>query len=323
MTSSAQVTVIALCYNHAQWVLQCLESIRAQTYQDFQLIVTDDGSTDASSALIAQWLTERRPDALFIRRRTTLGLCRTLNEAISVSRGDFISIIATDDVWEPDKIERQLKCAAGHSDDVAVVYSDATRIDVSGRRVAGDFIETAYPGCSPPSGRIFSMLAERNFIPAMATLIRRRAILEVGGYDERLAFEDYDMWLRVADRWSFIFCPGAVARYRIVPTSLAHSLFGSPSGDRYYSMFLIRGKWLSSRFMTNRQKKVWKDEYCGAADLLYRLSDTRARACLWTAALRTRSGRAFALALACTFGLSRDRLHNVASWCRGRSDLDY
>ena len=102
------VTVFAICYNHARFVIECLESIRNQTFGTFQLIVTDDCSTDESQAKIEAWLAAHRPDAIFIRHDRNVGLCATLNEALALATGDHISMIATDDLWEPNKIEVQL-----------------------------------------------------------------------------------------------------------------------------------------------------------------------------------------------------------------------
>jgi glycosyltransferase involved in cell wall biosynthesis len=311
------VTVIALCYNHAAFVVECLNSIQRQTFQDFELIVTDDRSADGSPELIAGWLKEHRPEAIFIRHQENRGLCRTLNEAVARATGEFISMIATDDVWEADKIERQLAFMNGQPDDVAVVYSDAIRIDVGGRRLAGDFIESHAPGWAKPSGHIFPRLAERNFIPAMATLIRRQALLAVGGYDERLTFEDYDMWLRLSSRFAFAFCDGFVARYRLVPTSIVHTVFHARRPELSYTMFLIREKWLKSPLLTEEQRATWQGEYFGAAYALYLQNDPRARALLWKVVWHTRKPRALVLAIASSMGISRTGVKRLGTILEG------
>jgi glycosyltransferase involved in cell wall biosynthesis len=300
-----RVTVIALCYNHAAFLIECLNSIRAQTFRDFELIVTDDCSKDGSQDLIARWLHDNMPDAAFIRHQENRGLCRTLNEAIERSRGEFISMIATDDVWEVDKIERQVAFVDSQPADVAVVFSDASRIDVAGRRLDPDFIAFHAPGWVMRSGNIFPLLVERNFIPAMATLIRRSALEAVGGYDERLSFEDYDMWLRLASRFPFAFCDGLVACYRLVPTSIVHTVFHGRKPELSHTMFLIREKWIRSPLLSETQRTMWQGEFFGAAYGLYLHGDPRARVCLWKVFLRTRRPRALILAIACSIGVSR------------------
>lgn len=301
------VTVLAACYNHERFVIECLESIRAQTCQNFDLVVTDDGSRDGSQQLIADWLARHRPDAVFIRHAKNVGLCPTINEALAATRGQFISMIATDDAWEPDKIERQLACMRGLSTEVAVVYSNASRMDEAGAPLNGDFIEVHRPGIAPASGKIFPALADGNFIPAMSCLIRRSAVEAVGGYDERLTYEDYDMWLRLSARYEFVWLPGCVARYRIVSTSMVRTIFERPTANHSHTLLLIHDKWLRSGLLSADQKRRWSQRVWEAAHSLYVHGDSRARAALWLAFARTARPRALLLALACSIGISRNR----------------
>ena len=310
------VTVIALCFNHERFLQECLESISAQTHTGFQLIVTDDCSKDASADLIQEWLTTNRPDAIFIRHAQNMGLCKTLNEALAHATGEFISMIATDDAWESDKIEKQIVAARERGSSVAVVYSDASRMDESGVRIANDFIEAHTPGCTRPSGRVFTELANRNFIPAMATMIRRHALLNVGLYDERLTYEDYDMWLRLAARYDFAYCPAIVARYRIVSTSIVRTVFAQPTARHHYTLYLICRKWLPSGHLNTAQRKSWADRLWGAAYGLYSLGDVRATACLWQAVRYKKNPRALLLAIASSVGITRQRAIWLTSFYR-------
>lgn len=305
------VTVIALCYNHARFLLECLESIEAQSCRDFQLIVTDDCSRDGSADMIADWIARRRPDTLFIRHQQNRGLCTTLNEALAQARGEFISMVATDDAWEPHKIAHQLAAIREAGEQVAVVYSDASQMDESGHRLPHDFMEHHRPGTAAPSGVIFPTLAEGNFIPAMATMIRTSAIAAVGGYDERLTYEDYDMWLRLSARYRFVFAPGVVARYRIVASSMVRTIFVAPPPNHCYTLFLIREKFLATTLLSAAQRAKWAASQADAAYGLYVHGDRRAGACLWTCARRTRRPRLFLLAIACSMGVSRARAKRV------------
>lgn len=314
------VSVIAICYNHARFVIECLESIGAQTFQDFELIVADDCSSDHSADLIAAWLARNRPDAVFIRHRRNAGMCPTLNETLAHARGQFVSMIATDDAWLPDKIARQLAAMRSLPERVAVVYSDAARMDEAGAPLTPDFIESHRPGLAPPSGRIFPVLADGNFIPAMATLIRRQAIVDAGGYDERLSYEDYNMWLYLAQRHDFVYCPGALARYRIVSTSMVRTLFERPSARHYHTLFLIRETGLRGGALSAAQRRQWAEIQWVAAYQLYVLGDARARACLWTAFFRTRKPRAGLLALACALNISRARAKRLLSALPGAAE---
>lgn len=305
---SPAVTVIALCYNHARFVLETLESIRAQTMQDFELIVTDDASRDGSPALIAQWLAEHRPDAQFIRHDTNAGLCKTLNEALARARGTFICMTATDDTWHPERLARHVAAMAGQRGEVAVVYSDADRMDENGQALPERFIAHYRPGFTPPSGQVFPLLADANFIPAMAATIRRSAIEAVGGYDERLSFEDYDMWLRLAAQFDFVFCPGSVARYRIVSTSMVQTLFRNPNPHHHYTLFLIQQKWLRTRLLNPEQRARWLVVLWRAAYDLYLSDDPRAGRALWAAFRFAPALRTLVLAATSTLGITRSRI---------------
>jgi glycosyltransferase involved in cell wall biosynthesis len=307
------VTVVATCYNHERFLLECLESIRAQTFQDFQLIVTDDCSRDSSPQMIEAWLAEHRPDAIFIRHEKNVGLCKTLNEALTHARGEFLSMVSTDDVWEPDKIARQLETMRNCPANVAVVYSDAAQMDESGNRLPQNFMEAHSPGKEPPTGSVFPALADGNFIPAMATLIRRSAVEEAGRYDERLTYEDYDMWLKLAYRYDFVFHPGILARYRIVSTSIVRTLFTKPTANHSYSSFLICDRWISTGLLNSIQRKLWADKLATAAYSLYLHGDKRAGGCLWKSFLWTRNPRLLALAMTSSLGISRARAKKLAS----------
>lgn len=315
---SVPVTVVAVCFNHERFVLECLESIRAQTFQDFELIVADDCSRDRSPEIIAEWLEQHYPNARFIRHERNMGLCKTLNEILSVARGEFLSMIATDDLWETDKIERQVTAILAQPGDVAVVYSDAGVMDEAGAPMQPDFIERHRPGIVPPSGDVFSALVAGNFIPAMSTMTRRGAVESVGGYDERLSYEDYDMWLRLARSHKFSFLPGKVAKYRIVATSLVRTQFFGRSAAHFYTGFEIREKWLKSNALTTEQRTRWVSEQHESAYELYALGDSRAAWCLWLVAWRARSPKAMALAIASSLGISRQRLKGLASALRAQ-----
>lgn len=305
-TPAPAVTVIAVCFNHARFLMECLDSIAAQTFQGFQLIVTDDCSRDDSAQLIESWLARHRPDALFIRHSVNVGLCKTLNEALAEARGEFISMVATDDAWEPDKIERQLAAARQAGPQIAVVYSDASRMNEDGVRLEKNFIESHTPECTRPSGQVFVELANRNFIPAMATLIRRQALVDVGMYDERLAYEDYDMWLRLAARYEFVYVPAVVARYRIVSTSMVRTIFAQPSPHFDFTVYLICMKWLPGERLSARQRTTWVKRLWDAAYGLYVVNDRRAAACLWRVAWYGRKPYAALLAVTQSMGISRD-----------------
>jgi glycosyltransferase involved in cell wall biosynthesis len=240
------LTVMAVCYNHARFLTECLDSIRAQTFQDFQLVITDDGSTDGSPALIREWLTAHGVSAHFIRHETNRGLCPTLNEALAAVRGKYLAKISTDDVWMPYKLARQVPVMESLSDRVAVLYGDALQINEAGQVLPRKFLSECAVSGPGPSGNVFRSLLRRNFVLGPTTLVRTECLRSVGGYDETLAYEDWDMWLRLARRYEFQFSPEIFTKYRIVKSSLSRTTVAWGSPNQLWTDLRILEKCLDS-----------------------------------------------------------------------------
>ena len=210
------VTTVVLCYNQAQFVLETLESVKAQTYKNTQFIIVDDYSSDDSVPVIEGWLRKNGiDDCTFIRHSKNEGICKSLNDAVRAADGKYISMTASDDTWLPDKIERQVEIMESQPESVGVLYSDAFQMDANGNLLPEMFIPLHRNLPEMPQGEILSVLLEGNFIPAMTTLIRRSCYGIVGLYDETLPWEDWDMWMRIARRFSFLFSATPSAKYRI------------------------------------------------------------------------------------------------------------
>ncbi len=235
------VTVIATCYNHARFVVECLEGIRRQTYPNIELIIADDCSTDNSVERIRAWVDQHAVQCHLLMHDRNEGLCRTLNQALYLASGKYVAMVATDDVWLAEKTARQVAMMEALPESVAVVYSFAYVIDEGGRRQPGLYIQSQVNRSDAPEGYIFpTLLQDWNFIPAMTTMIRRSCLDVVGPYDETLVIEDLDMWLRLARHYDFAFDRMVTASYRILPGSL----FRSRQADVTKSSIRIFSKWV-------------------------------------------------------------------------------
>jgi glycosyltransferase involved in cell wall biosynthesis len=217
------VSTIVLSYNQSRFLLETLESVKAQTYKATQLIIVDDCSSDDSVATIGHWLQENGIRCAFIRHQQNEGICKSLNDALAVANGKYISIVASDDVWLPGKIERQVEIMESQPDYVGVLYSDALQMDENGHVLPGMLIAPSWKLPEMPQGQVLNTLLQGNFIPGLTTLIRRSCYDEVGLYDENLPWEDWDMWMRIARHYSFIYSPTPSAKYRHHEKSLSHS----------------------------------------------------------------------------------------------------
>lgn len=236
------VSVITLCYNHSKFVLEALESVRQQSYKNIQWIIIDDCSSDNSVDLIQEWIEKHRVNCHFIVHVSNHGVLKTVNEAISLTRGKYIAYAPSDDIWVLDKLEHQVAQMEKLSEEVAVLYSDSYRIDPNGNKIDKLFIEACCRNFSSiPTGNIFQDLLRGNFIQGSTTLIRRNCIDKVGLYDENLVYEDWDMWLRISSHYHFFFSNKISVYYRVVPNSLTHVFFLSkniPAALTCYNMFM-------------------------------------------------------------------------------------
>lgn len=273
----------------------------------------DDCSSDDSVSIIEGWIGRSKIECRFIAHKVNVGVCQTLNEAIEISQGEFICMMATDDKWRRDRIEAHLAVFVLQPPDVAVIYSDTAQIDETGNPLPETFLEGQRPGFALPSGRIFSDLIDRNFVHPLAATIRRSAIVKVGGYDNRLATEDYDMWLRLASQYQFKFVAGLFTDYRIVATSLTRTVFANPSVKFAHGQFLIAEKWIPSGLLTDQQLRVWSENQAASAYWLFFHNDPRAAQCLRVVAWRVKKLRYFVLAAVSSLGFGRRQIKGIAS----------
>ena len=211
------VSVVMACYNNGKYVTQALNSVRDQTYQNTELIIVDDASTDNSVEVISNWIkTYERPVNLIIHKENQ-GICNTFSDLVKNATGKYISLIAADDVYLSDKIASQVELLEKCSTNVAMVYSDVYLIDEEGKKQFGTYMlskcNTRFE--EAPSGSILKNLEQENFLHFLSVLIRREVYNDIGLYDENLKFEDYDMAIRIAKKYEVKFIDNIQAEYRI------------------------------------------------------------------------------------------------------------
>jgi glycosyltransferase involved in cell wall biosynthesis len=271
--SAPAVSVLVTTYNHARYVEEALESLRAQTSRDFETIITDDASPDGTGDVIAAWLARTRFPARFIRNPENRGICKNRNAALALASGRFVCSLSGDDAYLPERIERQLACFQRQPAEVAAVHSDAVNIDAAGRE-----LDPSPPKArsvrEPPQGRVFRHLLRENFVCAPATMLRKSAIDAVGGYDEALAYEDLDMWLRLAYRFAFVYLPGRLVRHRELPTSLSRSAAGRRSMRASDERILMR--WLAADLTPDERLAVLDAVWRAGKEHLYWREDEAA-----------------------------------------------
>ena len=202
-----EVSVVIAAHNQAPWLGEAIASVRAQTFADWELVIVDDGSTDDTRDVALRTADDARVRYLH-QPRAERSAAR--NRGIAETTGEFVAFLDGDDLWRPEKLARQV-AALRAAPDAGLCYTVARFVDVDGRPL---------PLRKPPrpvSGRIFPTLMHGNVLILASVVVRRRALAEVGGFDERLPVygcEDWDLWLRVARRFVVIAVDEELTLYR-------------------------------------------------------------------------------------------------------------
>jgi hypothetical protein len=204
--ATPRVSVVMAVCDGERFVAEAIESLRNQTLGDFEVIVVDDGSTDATPRIVDALAAE--DDRILLHVRPHAGYPAALNAGWQAARGEYVGILDADDLAEPARLERQLHYLERHPE-VAVVGGALLLVTTDGR----PFYIAAYP-VSPAEAR--QALRNRSPLGHTAALTRRSVLEEMGGYRSTFPLaEDYDLWLRISERYAVANLPDIVGRYRI------------------------------------------------------------------------------------------------------------
>lgn len=205
------ISVIIPVYNGERTIYDAVTSVLNQSFEEFELLVINDGSQDSTLDILA----EIKDPRLKIHSFPNEGLSASRNRGIRRASGEYVSFLDADDMWTPDKLESQLAALRGQPD-AAVCYSWTDFIDQEGNPL-GYGIHTTR------NGHVFPDLLKFYFVGSGSNaLIRKTAFDAVGLFDESLkSVEDWDMFLRLATTYQFAAVPQAQILYRIVDDSLS------------------------------------------------------------------------------------------------------
>ena len=196
-----KVSVILPTYNRANYIARALDSILVQTYKDYEIIVVDDGSTDATSEVLKHF-----SDKIKYIRQSNQGSATARNRGIQESKGEYIAFLDSDDYWVPEKLQEQVNVLAVHPE-VGIVYARMPIINEKGEKI----------GMKPAgvSGKNFKELLEVwGDLPTSTVMTRRVCFNEVGLFDTTLVtMQDIDMWLRISRRYQLYEIEGKVLAY--------------------------------------------------------------------------------------------------------------
>lgn len=190
------VSVIISTYNYAKYLPEAINSVLNQTYQDFEIVIVDDGSTDNTREIIEGYLKDY-PDKIRYFFQTNKGCEPARNRGIIESAGNYIAILDADDIWLPDKLRIQMDFFEKNPD-IGLVHTNY--ILSTGERQIANFNFAVKPRHF--SGYVFPYLLRECFIRGSTATIKKECLNEVGLFDETLT-DDYELWLRFSKKYKF------------------------------------------------------------------------------------------------------------------------
>lgn len=219
------VSVIVPAYNAEAFIGQTLSSVLSQTYRNIEVLVVDDGSQDRTAEIVES--IAQRDERVILLQQLNAGVAAARNLAIEKSSGEYIAPIDADDIWYPQKLEKQVQCFLEAGSSVGLVYAWSVFIDeeglIIGRYNAHDFFTI-----HKLEGEVYTAMIYRNLIGnASVPLIRRACFEQVGGYNCQLkeqdaqGCEDWDIYLRIAEFYQFRVVPEFLVGYRQVTGSMS------------------------------------------------------------------------------------------------------
>lgn len=206
------ISIITPTYNREAFLPAAIESVLAQSYKEFELIIVDDGSTDNSRELINTYAEKDSRVRYLYQENQRQSVAR--NYALSIAKGDFICFLDSDNYWPHDKLEKSLKAFEQYPD-ADIVYGDCITIDEQGSELHRNNMRRY-------SGKIAALLLKDNFVSMNTTMTRRKCFNEMGGMSgKRRVADDYDLWLKFSARYRFQYIPDFLAYYRVMENQIS------------------------------------------------------------------------------------------------------
>lgn len=242
----ARVSVLMASYNHAAFIGDAIASILAQTMGDLEIIVVDDGSSDNSNAIVAAI---QDPRLKHVPLPENIGACAAFNIALSMRTGEFVAVCNSDDLWVPDKLERQLAIIDARPD-LGAVFSDVICINDEGALIEEKRLPTyAYEFRQPNRTRaewIRTLVEHGNCLCHPSVLIRSEVYEQVGNLDNYLRqLPDHDLWLRVVQAYDIHVMADQLVKFRVHNSNTSRPSFANI--QRIYRERLL----LTKRFFQN------------------------------------------------------------------------
>lgn len=220
------VSVLVLTYNHENFLAECLESVIAQTYKNWEVIVVDDGSPDGTLEVIRKY--EAKHNNITGLTQENVGpfkMYQSYNKAVEIAKGEYLAILDGDDYWYPNKLELQI-AALNKNPNAVVCWGCAQAVDGVSRNVLRTQPKLRSPLFNNnPVGSIAELLYENNYIPALTIVAKTSAVKEIGGFQKLsgLPLVDYPTLLELSLKGEFSFVDQPLGAWRMYSNQVTKS----------------------------------------------------------------------------------------------------
>ncbi len=243
-----KVSVLLTSYNHVDFLPQAVESLRRQTFQDFEVLALDDGSRDGSR----EWLLEQSDLRCFFHEKN-LGTYGNLNFGLDHAVGEYIAVFNDDDYWASDKLAKQVEVLDSDAN-VGLVHTSGWFVGPQGERIEGEPL--GFPWPEGRSGFVLPDLIYKNRVIASSAMFRRSWTQEIGQFDpEFWGCGDWHMWLRFSERGPVGYLDEPLTFYRVHPDQACRD------EEKMTADSLRIREWLESR------RGELNEKYSGDSDL--------------------------------------------------------
>ncbi|MCS6831962.1 MAG: glycosyltransferase, partial [Flammeovirgaceae bacterium] len=207
-----------------------------------EIIVVDDASQDNSVEQIRHFLTEHAEvDICFIQLSENVGNCQAFNIGLKRAQGKYVVDFAADDVMMPERIATQVAFFEQLPEKYGVIFSDVLEIDECSRPIKTYYRRNASGKLlqPPPQGFVYEHLLRRAFISPPSMMYRRSMLEELGGYDESLSYEDYDLWVRSGKKYYYGFQDAILTQRRILSSSHSQGFYAKKQNKHLASTLKV------------------------------------------------------------------------------------
>lgn len=266
MSDLPLVSIVVVSYNQGKYIRENLDSIKAQTYPNIELIVADDASPDNSVEIFNEWLTQHNYPAKRNFHKKNTGLATVLNECVEMVTGKYVKLIAADDFLHPESIEKCVQKLEEVGEEYGMVFTDVFAVD-----------EESYPtkdiGDYDRMGLVDrehfrKNLRKGNKIAALSVLMKTAALKETGPYSVGMIVEDYQKWLQINQKYYIAYIPQKLCYYRLHDSNISKARAARIEVEDFYLKIKYDEDGDNKYYINDRIQWLYSQNILSSEDLL-------------------------------------------------------